>query len=445
MDTPIVDFVKSYAESDFSRLHMPGHKGKGFLGCEKHDITEIDGADVLYSADGIIKKSENNASVLFGTAATFYSTEGSTLCIKAMLSLICKGKEQRPLILAARNVHKAFIYAGALLDFDVKWMYPERADHLCSCILTAEEVEKYILECEKKPDALYITSPDYLGRVWDIEATGNICSRHGIPLLVDNAHGAYFAFTEKNMHPIRLGAAMCCDSAHKTLPVLTGGAYLHISEKAKEFIPFAEECLSLHASTSPSYLIMQSLDLCNAYLSDGYEKKLKKTVTRLSALKNRLTALGLDVKESEPLKLTVSPLSYGYTGRELAGILLKKGIVCEFSDREFTVMMLTPENSADDLEKVYEAFSALRKKAAADPPAYIHLCKGEKQLSLRQAVFAESEVIPISQAEGRICAAPTVSCPPAVPVTVSGELITKQAVETFRACGIEKISVVKVK
>lgn len=443
MNTPILDFVKAYAESNASRLHMPGHKGKSLLGPEKYDITEIDGADVLYNATGIIKESEENASSLFGTRATFYSTEGSTLCIKAMLSLICKGKKERPLILAGRNVHKAFIYAGALLDFDVKWMYAKKGAHLCSCLLTAEEVEGYILEGTRKPDAVYITSPDYLGNPADIKGIAGVCDKHGIPLLVDNAHGAYLGFLESSLHPIHLGAAMCCDSAHKTLPVLTGGAYLHISERGKDYIPHAEDCLALHASTSPSYLIMQSLDLCNAYLFDGYRERLEATVKRLDSLKASLRELTLKVEGAEPLKLTLSPLSYGYTGNELADYLFSKGISCEFADRDFTVMMFTPENGEDDFEKVYGALSSLPKKEGVTLPPLPTLTEAEARLTLRQAFFAGDEWTDTSCAEGRICASPTVSCPPAVPVAVSGEVITKEAVEIFKAYGIEIIKVVK--
>ena len=443
MKTPIFDFVKDYAESNASRLHMPGHKGKNFLGCEKYDITEIDGADVLYNASGIIKESEENAASLFGTSATYYSTEGSTLCIKAMLSLVCAGKSERPLILAARNVHKAFIYAGALLDFEVKWMYAKSSSHLCSCPLTADEVEKQILGCNRTPDAVYITSPDYLGNTADIKGIATVCERHSIPLLVDNAHGAYLGFLEKSLHPIYLGATMCCDSAHKTLPVLTGGAYLHISEKGKEFIPHAEDCLSLHASTSPSYLIMQSLDLCNAYLAEGYREKLKATAKKVAELKNSLGELSFEASVSEPLKLTLSPLSYGYTGNETADYLFKKGISCEFADRDFVVLMFTPENTDEDFARVLEALSGIEKKESIRFSPLSLPCEDEGRLTLRQAVFAESEWIATECAEGRICASPTVSCPPAIPVTVSGEVITKEAVEIFKAYNIDKIKVVK--
>lgn len=443
MNTPIFDFVKEYADSDFSRLHMPGHKGKSFLGCEKYDITEIDGADVLYNATGIIKESEKNASSLFGTKATYYSTEGSTLCIKAMLTLVCKGKTEQPLILAARNVHKAFVYAGALLDFDVKWMYTGKSTHLCSCPITADEVENHILDCEKKPDAVYITSPDYLGSLADISGIAKVCDKHGIPLLVDNAHGAYLGFLPENLHPINQGATMCCDSAHKTLPVLTGGAYLHISEKGKAYIPHAEDCLSLHASTSPSYLTMQSLDLCNAYLCDGYRERLSATVRRLDALKDSLHKLGFEATDTEPLKLTLSPLSYGYTGNEIADILSQNGISCEFADRDFVVLMFTPENAQQDYEKVLDVLSSLSKREGRKFPPLPHLAEVEVRFNLRQAVFANSEWISTEYAEGRICASPTVSCPPAVPVAVSGEVITKEAVEIFEACSIDRIKVIK--
>ena len=136
MTTPIADFVKAYAKRGVSRFHMPGHKGRSVIGCEGLDITEISGADVLYSPDGIIAESENNASRLFGSAHSFYSTEGSTLAIKAMLALIKKSAPvgRRTKVLAARNVHKAFIYACALLDIDAEWIYPARFTHLLSKI-----------------------------------------------------------------------------------------------------------------------------------------------------------------------------------------------------------------------------------------------------------------------------------------------------------------------
>ena len=143
MTTPIVDFVRRYAQSGTARLHMPGHKGQSLLGCEPWDITEIRGADELYEAGGIIAQSEANATRLFGTTHTYYSTEGSSQCIRAMLCLALQGAPRtgkRPVLLAARNAHKALLYAAALLDFDIRWLWPAPEDSgaLCSCPVTAQ-------------------------------------------------------------------------------------------------------------------------------------------------------------------------------------------------------------------------------------------------------------------------------------------------------------------
>ncbi len=445
MKTPIYDFVKKYAESDVSRFHMPGHKGHGPLGVEAYDITEVEGADVLCSADGIIAESENNATELFGTAHTYYSTEGSTLAIKAMLALACsRCGSGRPLVLAARNVHKAFVYSAALLDFDIEWVYPNEPTHLCTCMLTAGDVEAAILGAERTPTALYLTSPDYLGICADIESISKVCKRHGILLLVDNAHGAYLNFLESSHHPIALGADMCCDSAHKTLPVLTGGAYLHISKNTDpELLTLARNTLSVFASTSPSYLILESLDLCNAYIADGYRETLQATVRKVDEIKRRLSLLDISILDGEPLKITVSPRSVGYTGNELANYLRDNKIECEFADGEYLVLMASVSNTDNDFDRLVRAFEALAKKSPIEPCVPFEAQRHEQRMRVREAVFAPREVIPASASAGRILASPTVSCPPAVPIVISGEVITERDVEAFVRYGITEVEVVK--
>ena len=445
MKTPIIDFVKKYNEAGESRFHMPGHKGKSFLGMEALDITEIDGADVLYSANGIINESEDHASSLFDTAHTFYSAEGSTLAIKAMLALVSQNENgEKPLVLAGRNAHKAFLYGAALLDIDIEWLYPEPFSHLCGCEITAEILERKLSEMHKKPCAVYITSPDYLGHTADIRALAEICQNYGIPLLVDNAHGAYLHFLEESRHPIALGASMCCDSAHKTLPVLTGGAYLHISKNApKACLENARNMLALFASTSPSYLILQSLDRANAYLSDDYSARLASCVRKLENVKAKLTEKGFSPEESEPLKLVLHASKYGYTGEQLALHLKKSHIVPEFYDGEYLVLMATPENSALDFARLTTAFDEIKPKKQIAVPSFT-LREGLRRMSVREAMLGAQEIVPVKKAVGRICAAPTVSCPPAVPIVISGEEITEEAIEIFRYYGIEKIAVVKV-
>ena len=442
MKTPIYDFLEAYREKEGSRLHMPGHKGKTFLGPEPFDITEIEGADVLYHAEGIIAESEANATHLFGSAHTFYSAEGSSLTIKAMLALVTAGKD-KPLVLAGRNAHKAFLYAAAWLDFEILWLYPENTASISSCPLTAEEIEKAIDSADRKPAAVYLTSPDYLGGLADIEQIGKVCEEKNIPLLVDNAHGAYLAFCKENRHPIALGATMCCDSAHKTLPVLTGGAYLHIGKNGRRYLPMARQMLSAFASTSPSYLILASLDLANRYLADDYRERLALTISALDDLKKRAEDFGFTVPASDPLRLTVHTSQSGITGHRFAEILRRHQVEPEYVDGDYAVMMFTPENDAVDYRRVLSALRVAARERKDTPLSPAPLCPPlPTALPPRQALLSPMEFVPVAESVGRIAAAPTVSCPPAIPIAVSGEVITAEAVALFKHHGMETVAVV---
>jgi len=432
MKTPIYDFLKNYSDNEISRLHMPGHKGTGFLGCEKMDITEVFGADSLYEADGIIRESEQNASEIFETGDTFYSTEGSSLCIRAMLYAALLNTDKKPVIAAVRNVHKSFIYACAALDIDVRWIYPKNSDSLCGGIVTPQEAEEIIKK--ENPFALYLTSPNYLGEITDIKAISEVCKKYSIPLLVDNAHGAYLKFIGK--HPIELGATMCCDSAHKTLNVLTGGAYLHISKGYKNtYSPFIKNAMSFFGSTSPSYLILASLDLCNQYLSDGYKEKLDCCISKVIEVKQFIKEKGFTLIGDEPLKITVKT-----DGEKAAEKFRELGGECEYSDAQFIVFMLSPKNSDKDFKLIKTLFETFEKYEINNPPV---LEKGKKVLSIRDATLSAQEIVETKKAVGRICASPTVSCPPAVPIAVSGEIITEDMVKIFDFHNIKTVSCVK--
>lgn len=417
---------------------MPGHKGKAFLGPEGLDITEVSGADSLYAADGIIRRSEENASRLFG-CPTFYSAEGSSQCIRAMLYLaMLQAKEEgrRPLIAAARNVHKAFLSAVALLGLEVAWLWPEEGSYL-SCGVSPRALEELLRS--EKPTAVYLTSPDYLGNMADIGPLSEICHRYGALLLVDNAHGAYLRFLEDSLHPMDLGADMCCDSAHKTLPVLTGGAYLHIAPAPGA--GRAKEALALFGSTSPSYLILQSLDMANVYL-ESYPPRLRVFLEGLEALKAALRQAGFRLLGREPMKLTLAAKAFGYLGTELAELLRHGGIECEFADPDVLVLMVTPENTEEDLDRLRAALLAIPRKAPIEtPPAMPG--RGEQVLSVREAMLSPWERIPVAASEGRILASPSVGCPPAVPIAVCGQRIGKETIECFRYYGIESVAVVK--
>lgn len=446
MDTPVCDFVRQYRARDSLRLHMPGHKGVPVLGPEPLDITEIDGADVLYDSRGILRKSEENAAALFGAARTVYSAEGSSLSIRGMLYLLMMwGKPQGkpPLIAAGRNAHKVFLTAAALLGLDIAWIFPEQRESLTACEITGAGLDRFLSSLPEKPIAVYITSPDYLGNTADIPALASVCRRHGVLLAVDNAHGAYLRFLPEDRHPITLGADICCDSAHKTLPVLTGGGYLHISPAAPALlVELAESAMALFASTSPSYLILQSLDRANRYLAEGYRERLAEYTGKVSALKRRLASAGFPLAGDEPLKITLRTKPRGYTGTEAAGYLSSRGIVCEFSDPDYAVLMLTPESGGQALAALEEALLSLPAKAPLPEPA-LPFPVPAVRLTARQALLSPSRELPVRQCLSRILAAPTVSCPPAVPVVTSGEVIDENAIRVMEYYGISACRVVE--
>ncbi len=444
INTPICDFVRGYAESKKTRMHMPGHKGSSVLGIEAFDITEISGADSLYEADGIIKESEENASALFG-AHTFYSTEGSSQCIRAMLHLAKTQawlQKKHPYVWAARNAHKAFLSAAALLNMDVEWLYGSDEESYLSCSLSPTVLEQMLGNATVLPSALYLTSPDYLGNVADISAIAEVCHRYGVLLLVDCAHGAYLKFLESSLYPTDLGADMCCSSAHKTLPVLTGGAYLHLSKNIDaNTLDAAKKALALFGSTSPSYLILQSLDAANAYLANDCRQNLARTVARLDELKKRLALHGYQLVGNEPLKITLATKSFGYIGVDFASHLRKNGIECEFADNDFVVLMPSTDIGTDELAHLEMAATSLPQKEpiTVTPPTP---AKAERALRICYALLWPSETVAVEDSIGRVLASPSVSCPPAVPIVMCGERIDEAAVRAFRYYGVEKVRVV---
>ena len=255
-------------------------------------------------------------------------------------------------------------------------------------------------------------------------------------LLVDGAHGAYLKFLPEDQHPIALGADLCCDSAHKTLPVLTGGAYLHLADSAPElFRTQAKQAMALFASTSPSWLILASLDRCNALLAAEFPEKLRALLPRLEAVRGRLRAAGWTICGEEPMKLTLCPKSRGYTGEMLASILQKERIYAEFADADNLVLMPSPYLPDSALTRTADLLCALPPlpPVTAIPPA---VPQPVFAVSPQKAMSAPSERLPLRACIGRVCAELPVSCPPAVPAVMCGEVITEEAAQflTYYHC-----------
>ena len=435
--TPIYDFVSAYARLSCSRFHVPGHKGLPLLGPEPLDLTEIAGADDLYDPEGIIAESQSTAASLFGTGATFYSTEGSSHCIRAMFRLLLAHRPDgsAPRILAARNVHRSFVSAAVLLDADVSWLYPESFSSPLSCLLSPASLDRALADLPEPPAAVYVTSPDYLGATQDISSLSEVCHRRGTLLAVDNAHGAYLHFLSSPIHPMDLGADICCDSAHKTLPVLTGGAYLHLSERCPPaMIDDVPSALSLFGSSSPSYLTLASLDLCNEALASSLPSRIRKAAERTSEARSALLQADWSVLSSDPLRITVRT-----DGPALAGRLRNSGVEPEYVDPDHVVLMTSADTSPED-------FPALLKAAGpgvpSSPQPDAEVIRGTAIMSMREALFAHRKAVCPEDAVGRICADISAACPPAVPLAMPGERISEGHASLFRHYGIHSLSVV---
>ncbi len=513
MKTPICDFVRDYAASGTVRMHMPGHKGAGtqaheagaealgdagdsaegsatetpdryssaFSNIAAYDITEIKGSDELYHPTSIIAESEKNASAIFG-CPTYYSTEGSSLCIRAMLYLNMmrarsendaknssgantknagsesdKNTQKKPWVLAARNVHESFVSACALLDIDAEWI-ASKSGTLISVDIDADDVAKALVSGisshNSDPCCVYITSPDYAGHILPVKEIAEVCHRNGIALVVDNAHGAYLKFLSESQHPMDLGADMCCDSAHKTLPVLTGGAYLHVREDWKrEKAPLSflvKNAMRMFASTSPSWLILQSLDRANLWLTQGGSRSFAKTEEKVGTIREAFTGIGLSCYGEDTMRITILTRPFGYTGDEFASILREKKIEVEFSDPDMIVLMITPKNTGRDLDKLSKTLMSIPKKDAL--PSFRESVGSDendeqifpqKKFTIRGASMRPWETVPMKEALGRIAAMGSFSCPPAIPIVMPGEVIGEREIKQFEYYGYNECKVIQ--
>ena len=358
-----------------------------------------------------------------------------------MLHLALQGAE-KPVVLAGRNAHRAFLSAAALIGFDVEWLHPAPGEAYHSCTVRPETVEAALTRLGGRCRAVYLTSPDYLGHMADLAAIAPVCQRHGALLLVDNAHGAYLKFLpEGSRHPMDLGADMCCDSAHKTLPALTGAAYLHVNSRLGLEARQVKAALALFGSSSPSWLVLQSLDACNPYLQ-GLPALLEGFLPKIEALKAALVGHGYALVGDEPMKLTLAARAFGYTGDALAEELRTSGVVCEFHDPDYLTLMPTPQNGDDDLRRLEAALLSVEKR---DPlPTSVPAYRAPRAaLSIREAAFAPRETLPVEACADRVLASPALACPPCVPIAVCGEGIDDGVIERLKYYGVGTLEVVK--
>lgn len=427
MSAPLYEALLRHRQLGRAPFHTPGHKGNPEALPDdlfRLDFTELPDTDSLFEADGPILEAERLAAALFGAKRTCISAGGCTLCIQAMLRLAAPNGGT---VVCSRTVHRSAVNAMALLGIEPVWALPD-------------ELERVILN-HPEAKAVYVTSPNYYGQLLDIPALSAVCRTIGAPLLVDNAHGTQLMFTAPVLHPLALGASMTACSAHKTLNVLTGGAWLNIAEE--RYADAAKDAMALFGSTSPNYMVMASLDLARERLEKrrGDYRKLQERVSQIreqAAQKGMLPLDGL----TDPTRVTLNTASVGMRGTSAAELFRGAGVEPEYADGAYVVLIATPFNTESDFTRLSDAIDLLPVR---DPLPEISAVPAlpPVRASLREAVLARSCEVPLEQAEGRIAAQAACPCPPGVPVVMPGEEITREAIEFLRGYGFFSIKVLE--
>lgn len=447
---PLYDALTAYLEKGRASFHTPGHKGHaGILGglhLLEDDLTELPDTASLYDGGDTIEQAEKLAASAFGAAETLFSAGGCTLCIQSMLFL---GAGAGGRVVFARNSHRSAINAAALLGLEPIWAWPTGANGQ----ITVKDI-KDSLSSGDNIRAVYITSPDYYGNLADIPAISTLCKNKEIPLLVDNAHGSHLgAF---GLHPLALGASMTADSSHKTLPVLTGGAMLHIGP-APDGSPLynrqsAKTAMALFGSTSPGFPVLASLDLARDWWNRAGKEAYRHTADMVQTMNNTAISEHIAVPKGlrDPARLTLDTSPLGVDGLQAAEFFRSQGCEPEYADVRFVVFIVTPFNTPEELECLHTAIKKLPAeqrrghfiKKRDIPRVYEPSgIKPAAAMSPREALMKESEAVPVHKAEGRVAARSVCPCPPGIPAVVPGEIIDGNTAQRLSACGYSSLVV----
>lgn len=437
----LYDRLKQYSESDAYGFHMPGHKrNKAFMGIDlpyELDITEIDGFDDLHHASGILKEAQERTAEVFHADEAHFLVNGSTAGILAAVMGCTKRGDK---ILIARHCHKSVHHAIYMNGLRPIYVYPEfdGSMHLNGEIL-AEDV-KAALEAEPDIRAVVIVSPNYDGVVSDVGAIAEAVHEKGLPLIVDEAHGAHFGF-----HPYfperanDLGADVVIQSFHKTLPSLTQTAVLYINGEiapAKRIRRY----LDMLQSSSPSYVFLASLDACTALVAERGEGIFSAYAGRLRTLRARLSHLEhlelLETLHYDPSKIVISTAEAEITSRELEERLRKEyHLEMEMTGATYVIAMTSVADTQEGFDRLADALEEIdRGLSQRDVP---YAVSGELP-RLRQVLMPDeieeaqerqkTSFLPFRACEGSVCAEYAYLYPPGSPVLVPGEEISAEAV-----------------
>ncbi|MDD6485050.1 MAG: aminotransferase class I/II-fold pyridoxal phosphate-dependent enzyme [Clostridiales bacterium] len=426
MSAPIYENLIRYSEENRISFAMPGHKGGAGLreGLIKCDVTELGKTEDLHGKSEGVKKARRLLSELYHSRDSFILTSGSTACIQAMIFSTLKRGD---VLLCFSDCHMSVINACALLGCGMRIVQRE-LDLDFHIPKGTPEIED-ILDSDSRIRAVLVTSPNYYGMTCDIERLSEVCHERNIPLLVDEAHGAHFIVSD--MLPksaAELGADLVCQSAHKTLNALTGAAYLHASGPLAD-LGRLEKAVSMIETSSPSYVIAASADTAREDLES--EKKWEAIISLVRCFK-----FNIQYKTKiKPLinddftRLVLNFAAYDTTGFEIERILSEEyGIDIEAADLDNIVMIVTPPNTNEDIDALFDALVKISgtlspRKTERDFPA---LPKYSGELDPQKAFFSECEKVPFSQSAGKISAATVTVYPPGVPIIYAGGEISEE-------------------
>lgn len=410
-----------------TRFHMPGHKGLLSIA----DTTELNRTDDLYMPSSAIREAERLAAQSCGAADTVLLTGGATAGLHAMiLAFVPQGAK----ILLSRSTHHAVLSACAFHDIDTIF-----ADDLPGAMA-------------KHPDAaaVLVTRPDYFGHCLDLAPIAECAEHHGMALLVDEAHGAHFPWWMTPASASKYGATAWVQGVHKTLPALTGAAFLHIgkgdADRARRFLRMVQ-------TSSPPFPILESLDNARAWMDENGIRALIDLKSMIASFVEKLALLdGYHVMPNDdPTRLVIDTRGRGVTGLEAQALLEAQRVDVEMADESRLVCICTVSDNRKSFSRLYNALTFIPRRDALPPlPAEAPITPGDKALSLRQAMLSAHTLIPIKECAGQIAAVSVGRYPPGVPFVLPGERITKDCVERIlsiplKQCfGIERESMVCV-
>lgn len=456
--------LESYGKSDFYPFHMPGHKRnkkcvEGDFPLER-DITEIYDFDDLHHPEGILMEAQNALSRLYGTKASFFSVNGSTAGLLTAISASVKRGGQ---ILVARNCHKAVYHGIYLRELNPTYIYPHTDSELgINGEISVFRVERCL---EENPDieAVLITSPTYDGVVSDVKSIAQVAHRHGIPLIVDEAHGAHFRFSEYFPESaVDLGADVVIQSFHKTLPAMTQTAVLHLcSDRVSENL--IKRFLGIYQTSSPSYILMSSLDACVDKMERDSKKLFQEFTENLEAARERLSKcqcihLVPSVEDNQIMleekrvfdydrsKIILSTINSTINGPELCRILREEfHLETEMTTENYVLAMAAVGDTKEGFTRLCQAVEEIdkreKKKISQKMKAEATLeseKKNRKNTVLKQimtisnAMDAPCQISLLEESAGKISAEFVYLYPPGIPLIVPGEQITGLLVRNVR-------------